>query len=718
MKLLDKLIVNTVFAIQILLAFLLLFESKVSLPIGLAPLGRMHPLVLHFPIGLLVLVGLIQFFKKEFPVEAFGKIQRFTLLIAAVTTSIAALMGFFLSKEEGYGGDLMTLHKWTGVALSFFTYGLLILDQYKSRISPLLFQGGLALSIVLLVVAGHFGAGLTHGENFVMAPLMKAAPSITEDTPVFEAAIMPVLEQKCEGCHNPRKRKGELDMSTLEGLLAGGENGEVWVAEDADNSPMIHRARLPLKDEEHMPPDGKPQLTEAEIDLLHAWIAAGADVKQTIKEISAESPLFAMVNPLLDPVESNGPLYAFEAASVKTVERLNTPFVSVFPQTSSSPALTAKFFVRQNYDPNRLKSLADVKAQLIHLNLAKMPITDADMATIGQFERLEKLILNGTDITGASLEELKSCSHLHTIALSNTAVGPEIAEKLAALPALKTVYVWSTKITGADKEAMEAAAPEITFDLGFVPDAGEILKLTPPQLLTESQVIGSGEKVVLKNVFPGAQVHYTLDGTEPDSLNSPVYEGPISIDSYTELVAKTYLPEWISSEAITFTFFKKGFTPDSAELVNQPARDYPGEGAITLIDNEKGLASTFKSSKWMGFRGNKPFEAYLYFESGTAPEVSNLTFSYCVNMGQYIMPPASVEVWAGADKSSLKRLVSERIPLPNKETSNRVAGLNLDIPKGRYACYKVIAQPILKLPEWHRGAGDKAWFFIDEVFLN
>lgn len=718
MKLLDKLIVNTVFAIQIFLAFLLLFESKVSLPIGLAPLGRMHPLVLHFPIGLLVLVGLIQFFKKEFPAEAFGKIQRFTLLITAVTTSIAALMGFFLSKEEGYGGDLMALHKWTGVALSFFTYGLLILDSYQSRISPRLFQGGLALSIVLLVVAGHFGAGLTHGENFVMAPLMKAAPAITEDTPVFEAAIKPVLEQKCEGCHNSRKRKGELDMSSLEGLMAGGENGEIWVAEDADNSPMIHRARLPIKDEEHMPPDGKPQLTEEEVDLLHAWIAAGADVKQTLKEVPEESPLFTMVNSLLDPVEPIGPTYAFEAASTKTVERLNTPFVSVFPQTSSSPALTAKFFVRQNYDPNRLKSLADVKAQLIHLNLARMPITDADMATIGQFERLEKLVLNGTDVTGASLEELRTCQALHTIALSNTAVGPEIAEKLAALPALKTVYVWSTKITGADMEAMEAAAPGVTFDLGFIPDEGELLKLTAPQILNESQVIAADERIELKNAFPGAKVRYTLDGSQPDSLNSPIYEEPIPINSYTELVAKTYLKDWLSSDAVTYTFFKKGFTPDSAELVNETHRDYKGEGPNSLIDNKKGFANSFKSPKWLGFRGKGNFEAFLYFEQEEVPEVSTLTLSYCVNMGNYIMPPTSVEVWAGPDKSSLKRLLNKKIPLPTKEITDRVSGLNLEIPTGRYACYKIIAKPIQVLPEWHRGAGDKGWFFIDEVFLN
>lgn len=31
---------------------------------------------------------------------------------------------------------------------------------------------------------------------------------------------------------------------------------------------------------------------------------------------------------------------------------------------------------------------------------------------------------------------------------------------------------------------------------------------------------------------------------------------------------------------------------------------------------------------------------------------------------------------------------------------------------------KLIANPVAKLPAWHRGKGDKGWFFVDEVIVN
>ena len=72
------------------------------LPAWLQPVGRMHPMLLHLPIGLLVIVGLLWLFKREFAGESFTKLMKFVLGITALSAAVAALMGFFLSREEGY----------------------------------------------------------------------------------------------------------------------------------------------------------------------------------------------------------------------------------------------------------------------------------------------------------------------------------------------------------------------------------------------------------------------------------------------------------------------------------------------------------------------------------------------------------------------------------------------------------------------------------------
>ncbi len=43
------------FAAAVFILFLLLFESRLAVPVWLQPVGRLHPLLLHFPMVILLL---------------------------------------------------------------------------------------------------------------------------------------------------------------------------------------------------------------------------------------------------------------------------------------------------------------------------------------------------------------------------------------------------------------------------------------------------------------------------------------------------------------------------------------------------------------------------------------------------------------------------------------------------------------------------------------
>lgn len=94
-----------------------------------------------------------------------------------------------------------------------------------------------------------------------------------------QAAELPkdLLEAKCLSCHYPDKTKGELDMSTRESLLKGGDAGPAIDLERPEKSEIVLRVSLPHDDDDIMPPEkkGKP-LTAEEISALTAWIKEGA----------------------------------------------------------------------------------------------------------------------------------------------------------------------------------------------------------------------------------------------------------------------------------------------------------------------------------------------------------------------------------------------------------------------------------------------------------
>jgi hypothetical protein len=65
MKLFQRILSNLSFFIIVMLLFLLFFQNKVSLPPSLQAVGRMHPLLLHLPIGLLVISFILWLGKKN-----------------------------------------------------------------------------------------------------------------------------------------------------------------------------------------------------------------------------------------------------------------------------------------------------------------------------------------------------------------------------------------------------------------------------------------------------------------------------------------------------------------------------------------------------------------------------------------------------------------------------------------------------------------------------
>ncbi|MGX7686769.1 chitobiase/beta-hexosaminidase C-terminal domain-containing protein [Flectobacillus roseus] len=703
------------FALHILLLFLLLFQEKVDIPIGFQTIGRMHPMVLHLPIGLLLITGLFWFCKQEFEGENFPKLFRFLLAITAITASVAALMGFFLSKEEGYTASLLTWHKYSGIVLSFLCYGLWII--YQPVVKTRIFTPVLSLSLVVLLVTGHYGASLTHGEDYLFPDNKEETELVfTEDTPIFEAVIQPILKEKCYQCHNEQKTKGGLLMTTLAGLKKGGKNGPIWMSGNALQSHLIERANLPLDDKKHMPPKGKTQLTPEEIAVLSAWINDGTDTKKTLKQLAVNSPIEAYWEKNKKNQSSTTEVaYDFEPANEQTLQKLNTPFRVIFPLANGSPALQADFFVRQAFKKEQLSELADIKEQLVVLNVSNMPITNEDLKTIGQFEHLEKLVLNNTDITGENLSSLQGLSNLKSLSLSGTKQSKSSLAQLAKLPALNQVYVWNTSLTELEVNEIQKQFPAIHFEKGYIPTDTEMLKLTPPILENEDFVLSKPTLISFKHPLKGVTIRYTVNGQQPDSLNSPVYQKPIELNTYTILKAKAVKAHWYASDMVEYVFFKGKYHPKSVELINQPNPQYMGEGGSTLINLKKGDPNDFKNKAWLGYR-EKPFEAFFTFDKPTP--IQSVMLSLGRNLGGFIFPPTSVEIWAGNSKSSLQLVQKINPTQPLKDGPVRIEPIEITLKAGNYSFIKVIARPVTKLPSWHNGKGQPGWVFIDEVFFN
>jgi hypothetical protein len=194
-----------------------------------------------------------------------------------------------LSQAGGFDPQLLQWHKWAGFAVA----GTCAVTFLLNRLGRLrAYRLCLLATLAVLVVASHLGASMTYGRGFLTryapaplrrllsgsggAPTAHPAPAGLTQRRVFAEVVQPILLQHCSVCHGPEKQKAGLRLDSLEALLKGGKDGPVLVPGQAGDSRMIHRLLLPLNDDDHMPPEGKPQPTLAEIVALEWWIDRGA----------------------------------------------------------------------------------------------------------------------------------------------------------------------------------------------------------------------------------------------------------------------------------------------------------------------------------------------------------------------------------------------------------------------------------------------------------
>ncbi len=283
-------------------------------------LGRFHPLFLHLPIGFLVLGFLLEFVSRKEKYKALRPAVGFTLFLGAMAALVTAILGFMLATDGGYSEDLLFIHQWLGIGLVVFAFGAwwLYTQKEKKKEARLekAYVGLLSLMMVFLAGAGHYGGSLTHGTNYLTQYMPDGLRAIAglpqqqkgfkpieniEEAVVFEQIVHPILEMRCNSCHNASKKKGDLQMHTVDHLKKGGENGPVFVSGQPLDSEMIKRIHLPESDDDHMPPKGKTQLTPEQVVLLEWWIAEGASFDKKVAELNKNSEIDDILLTLADP---------------------------------------------------------------------------------------------------------------------------------------------------------------------------------------------------------------------------------------------------------------------------------------------------------------------------------------------------------------------------------------------------------------------------------
>ena len=296
-------------------------------------LGRLHPLVVHFPIGLLIGALFLEGWAR---LRNQQMIYPGLIYLGAASAMVSTLFGVLLKISDSYSGSLVDQHQFYGYGTALISLVTAGLYWYRHRLPNNIPFTGLVISCLSVGITGHLGASLTHGADYLSSVFSKNSGERIDDSILesFQVAIAgdsfpqdqldrlnmqarTLFAHKCFKCHNSTKRKGDLALDHKEGMLKGGENGPIIVPGNAGDSEIIRRLRLPKHHEDVMPPKGN-KLQKSEIELIALWIDQGAHWADSSQNIYREAPL-QLVRPELplSPEHISHPIDKFVHAYFK-----------------------------------------------------------------------------------------------------------------------------------------------------------------------------------------------------------------------------------------------------------------------------------------------------------------------------------------------------------------------------------------------------------------
>lgn len=440
--------------------------------------GRLHPAIVHLPIGILLFACLFELFTRQENYAVYKPVIRKMVFWGTLASIAAVVSGLLLEGSGEYDDEYADPHKLAGIAAAALSIILYLV--YRAGIKRSITKLCSVVVLLMVGITGHLGGNVSRGPEFLTEPFNAGkSKTITvkpvadiQNAMVYKDVVQPILQEGCYSCHGPNKQKGKLRLDDKDHIMKGGKDKKAVVAGKPEESEMIKRMLLPLDDEDHMPPKNKAQLTKQQISVLQWWVNMGADFNKKVKDVKQpegiKPALLAIETGVMIPDNeiSEVPEGPVAPADSSALSKLVVNGVMVVPVARNGNYLAATFVTAANNADSLVKLLQPLKNQLVSLKLDESNINDSSLAIVANLSNLRRLHLSNTKITDNGIAKLSSLKELISLSLVGTQITAKGVLQLKDGKNLKYIYLYKTSIDAAEREELKKNFPETILDFG------------------------------------------------------------------------------------------------------------------------------------------------------------------------------------------------------------------------------------------------------------
>lgn len=480
--------------------------------------ARLHPLVVHFPIALLLTGACAEWWRVIRRRDRASGTGIACVTVGALGTIAAVLTGLTNASTQPHSAGMLeaiNTHRLAGLVAAGCALVAMLLGQAArrgvGRLSGRWYVFMVSIAAVAVGITGHLGGSLVYGADYLTQPLRalglpipavgtaptpdkasnaepsqqpvrkveaapprRLAPAGTVLTINYKEQIRPIFEQHCFSCHGPTKKQGRLRLDVLAEAFTGESRYWAITPGNPEESEMIYRLKQGREADDRMPPRGSPLAAE-QVALIATWIKEGAfegvEAGPATGAASgiATPPLPATANPAAAPVSpasstaTKAPAApALSASEVQAIESLRSRFGARVERLSAADVLLEVDLslgsLAGGTDPRAACEALTLSAVLGEhvgrLVAAGLAIDDGCAPVLAQFSAASMINVRSTDISDASLAILQKNTALRTLVLHGT----KITEK--GIVELTKANSGITRIYAGATSVTAAALPE------------------------------------------------------------------------------------------------------------------------------------------------------------------------------------------------------------------------------------------------------------------
>ena len=233
-----------------------------------------------------------------------------------------------------------------------------------------------------------------------------------------------------------------------------------------------------------------------------------------------------------------------------------------------------------------------------------------------------------------------------------------------------------------------------------------------PFARADARIFEESLSVELGSAVPDARIYYSENMGTP-SIQSSLYHAPIILNKSTTLNFFG-IAMGLPDSRVVSSSFNKIPSERKIQLKTTYSSQYPAGGKSALIDNLRG-SMDFRTGVWQGYHG---VDLIAVIDLIQPQEIRKIAAGFLQDQNSWIFLPESVEFSLSMDGKNFNMVAVISSDISPTEEKAIIKDFAYELKNTRTRFVRIHAKNRGACPPWHKGAGEKAWIFADEIIIE